>query len=117
MQLYSSWHLKQFSEGIIYTLLSLTYIPYDYKRPIWEGMLSEEKTITTDIAYKYKGKYEVYLFGPPVKNKKIIFNVYLQCDNFDPSPFISKNVLATDLNREWNNKILLASIHRLDIKR
>jgi len=113
-QQYANWHLKSFSDGTMYTLLNFFYSPDDYKRPIWQGVLTKGEPLKADLSHKYKGLYDVYISGDAVKNKSIKFTINISCDTGELLQFTHENLLATDWLRENYNEIPLPSYNVTD---
>lgn len=109
LHFYSKWHLKTFETGAFYTLFNVTYIPHDYKRPVWKGFFKESNTIEVEMTHEYKGLYEIWISGEIVKNKDLKFMLSLSCNGLEPIIFRSENVLATDLFRKSHSEINLGS--------
>lgn len=107
LHLYAKWHLQAFSGGLLYTLFNVTYIPYDYKRPIWSGVLENRTPVERDLLHKYKGIYEIYVSGNVVKDKSLEFEVVIECDGQELTHLSEKDVKATDLFRETHEEVML----------
>jgi hypothetical protein len=108
-QQYSKWHLRTFSDGIVYSLLNVTFIPHDYKRIIWSGGLNNKEALNVELSHKYKGLYGIYVAGDVVKNKGLKYTVSINCESGELLKLNFKDVLATDLFRETHNEVLLGS--------
>ncbi|HAY92382.1 hypothetical protein, partial [Shewanella sp.] len=79
----------------MYTLLNFFYSPDDYKRPIWQGVLTKGEPLRADLSHKYKGLYDVYISGDAVKNKSIEFTISISCETGELLQFTNENLLAT----------------------
>ncbi|ACJ27301.1 hypothetical protein swp_0470 [Shewanella piezotolerans WP3] len=109
LQHYSEWHLKANSNGMVYTLLNVTYIPSDYKNVVWKGMLTKGVIANIEISHKYRGSYNIYISGDMVKDKNLQYSVEINCDSGESYVFYSESSSVTDLFRKDNNEILLGS--------
>ncbi|MBB1331747.1 hypothetical protein H5200_09775 [Pseudoalteromonas sp. SG43-7] len=108
LNIYAKWHLKTFSGGFVYTLLNLTYVPYDYYRQIGEVWVDtdESRTEYLNLKHRYKGNYGVYIASEAVRNKNHTFSATMNC--LDKAIELESSFSnLTDLNREKATSLLI----------
>ncbi|RUO52587.1 hypothetical protein CWI69_05990 [Pseudidiomarina halophila] len=110
LHIYAKWHLTTFSHGVIYTLLNVTYIPHDYKRNVWEGMITSTRPRhIPSFRHKYKGYYDVLVSSTNVDENDNEFVASIMCESGEKLLFNSKDIRATEFYRENNDELRLGS--------
>jgi hypothetical protein len=110
LHIYAKWHLTTFSHGVIYTLINVTYIPHDYKRSVWEGMITPTlPRHIPSLQHKYMGYYDVFFSSTNADENDNEFAVSIMCESGKRLLFNSKDIRATELYRKNNAELRLGS--------
>lgn len=108
LYLYSAYYLENNDKGIVFNFFRVVYTPEDYRYSIFEVLLDDGDSVSVDLNHKYKGVYNVVMYGEQVKNKDNNFNIKITCEDIDVV-FMQSNQKHTDLFRDSNNKMIVGS--------
>ncbi len=108
LNMYAKWHFQTFSDGVVYTLLNLTYIPHDYYQPVGGIWIDTDKSRSENLylEHRYKGKYGVYIVGEAVRNKNYDVSATMNCAD-QTIELESSTSKITDLNRKTATSLLI----------